>query len=192
VMPLLLWFVVRERVSAAEILGTVAAMTGVLILGMGDFSLSREHALGDAVCFLSMLFYAFYLIFARKNRDLPSLYLYVVPVYLMAGLICLVIALGMQLAGRETVWLGPDLRMEMISILGLALVPTVFGHSIINWALRVIRGQAVVIINLGQFIFAGIMGFLILAEVPHATFYLASLLVIIGALTVIRRAPAKV
>jgi drug/metabolite transporter (DMT)-like permease len=192
VMPLLLWFVLSERVSRAEILGTVAAMVGVFLLGRGDFHLSREHALGDAVCFLSMLFYAFYLIFARKNRDLPSIYLYVVPVYLLAGLFCLGIALAMQAFGREIVWLGYDLRMEMLSILGLALVPTVFGHSIINWALRVIRGQAVVIINLAQFIFAGIMGFLILGEVPHALFYIASGLVVAGALIVIRQAPAKV
>jgi drug/metabolite transporter (DMT)-like permease len=186
VMPLLLLFVLQERITRAEGLGTIAAITGVLLLGIGDFNLSSEYALGDAICFLSMLFYAFYLIYARKNRDLPSIYLYVVPVYLLAGLFCLAIALVFQIAGREVVWFGPDAQSEWISILGLALVPTVFGHSIINWALRTIRGQAVVIINLAQFIFAGIMGFLLLDEIPHAVFYVASLLVVAGAIIVIR------
>jgi drug/metabolite transporter (DMT)-like permease len=186
VMPVLLLVVLKERITRPEGLGTIAAITGVLLLGIGDFNLSSEYALGDAVCFLSMLFYAFYLIFARKNRDLPSIYLYVVPVYLLAGLFCLLIAIAVALTGREIVWFGPDARSEWISILGLALVPTVFGHSIINWALRSIRGQAVVIINLAQFIFAGIMGFLLLDEVPHAVFYVASLMVVAGAVIVIR------
>jgi drug/metabolite transporter (DMT)-like permease len=191
VMPILLLFVVQERISRVEAAGTAVAILGVVLLGLGDFNLSREHALGDAVCFLSMLFYAFYLIFARKNRDLPSIYLYVVPVYLMAGLLCLAIAGMSELAGKPVVWLGPNIRNETISILGLALVPTVFGHSIINWALRTIRGQAVVIINLAQFIFAGLMGFVLLSEVPHAVFYLSSLLVVIGAVIVIRQSNAK-
>lgn len=186
VMPVLLLLVIHERITRPEAIGTVAAMAGVILLGIGDFSFSREHALGDLVCFLSMLFYAVYLIYARKNRDLPSVYFYVVPVYLLAGLLCLGIAGATDLAGREVVWLGPDRTMELVSIFGLALVPTVLGHSIINWALRSIRGQAVVIINLAQFIFAGIMGYLLLQEVPHGIFYLSSLLVVAGALVVIR------
>ncbi len=187
VMPVLLLLVVQERINRAEAAGTVAAMAGVFLLGAGDFNLSREYALGDLVCFLSMLFYAFYLIFARKNKDLASIYLYVVPVYLLAGLFCLSISGLLQLAGRDVVWLGPDHRMEWISILGLALIPTVFGHSIINWALRSIRGQAVVIINLAQFIFAGLMGFLLLDEVPHLIFYISSMMVVLGAVIVIRQ-----
>jgi drug/metabolite transporter (DMT)-like permease len=185
-MPLLLLVVVHERINRAEAAGTVLAMAGVLLLGAGDFNLSAEYALGDAVCFLSMLFYAFYLIFARKNKDLPSIYLYVVPVYLMAGLFCLAIAALVTLAGRPLVWFGEDARMEWISIIGLALIPTVLGHSLINWALTRIRGQSVVIINLAQFIFAGIMGFLLLNEVPGRIFYLASALVVAGAVIVIR------
>lgn len=187
VMPFLLLLVVEERISRAEGAGTLLGMTGVLLLGLGDFNLSPEYALGDLVCFLSMLFYAFYLIYARKNREMASIYLYVVPIYLMAGLFCLAIALVLQAAGYPINWFGPDHRMEWISILGLALVPTVLGHSLINWALTRIRGQAVVIINLAQFIFAGIMGYLLLDEIPALVFYIASALVVIGAVIVIRQ-----
>jgi drug/metabolite transporter (DMT)-like permease len=133
-----------------------------------------------------MLLYAFYLIHGRKNRDLPSIHLYVVPVYLMGGMVCLGIAGLLDLAGRPTTWLGSTTETEWLSILGLALIPTVFGHSIINWAIGKIRGQAVVIINLSQFIFAGIMGYLFLREVPHLIFYLASALVVGGAVIVVR------
>ncbi len=188
VMPLLLVAVLGERITRAEAAGTAVALAGVLLLAAGDLHFSREHAMGDAVCFLSMLFYAGYLVFGRKNRDLPSVHLYVVPVYLLAGLACLLWTILLELAGSGVVWLGPDRRTEWLSIMGLALVPTVLGHSIINWSLRVIRGQAVVILNLAQFVFAGILGFLLLGEVPRAPFYAASLLVVAGALIVIRGA----
>lgn len=191
VMPFLLLIVVREHVTRLEVIGTIIALIGVLVLGYDDLNLSREHALGDLVCFLSMLFYAGYLIFARKNRDLPSIYLYAVPVYLLAGLLCLLMAALAHLAGRPVMWIGPDLVNESIAIIGLALVPTILGHSIINWALQHIRGQAVVVINLAQFIFAGAMGFVILQEMPSPLFYLASLIVIGGALMVIQRQPSS-
>lgn len=187
VMPFLLWLMLQERVTRPESTGTAFAMMGVLLLGMADFNFSKAYAAGDAVCFLSMLLYAFYLIHARKNKALPSIYLYVVPVYLLAGLFCLATAALMDLAGRPTVWLGQQTEYEWLSILGLAVVPTVFGHSIINWALGQIRGQAVVLINLSQFIFAGIMGFLFLAEIPQPIFYLASALVVGGAVFVVRQ-----
>lgn len=187
VMPFLLWIILKERVTRAELTGTGFAMLGVFLLGMADFNFSKAYALGDLVCFVSMLLYAFYLIHARKNKDLPSIHLYIIPVYLMAGLLCLFIAALLDLAGRPTVWLGNQTDGEWLSILGLALVPTVFGHSIVNWALSHIRGQAVVLINLSQFIFAGIMGFLFLSEIPQPAFYLASALVVSGALFVVRQ-----
>jgi drug/metabolite transporter (DMT)-like permease len=185
VMPVLLLLVVEETINRWELLGTILALSGVVLLGRGDLDLSREHLLGDAVCFLSMILYALYLICARRNRDLPSLYTYIVPVYLLAGLICLSLAAVLQLVGRPVIWLGPKAQVEWISILGLALVPTVLGHSIVNWAFRHIRGQTVVILNLGQFVFAGVLGFLLLQELPSPALYPASLLVICGALIVI-------
>lgn len=189
VMPFLLFFVIRERVTQWEIAGTVVAMIGVMVLGYDDLNMSPAHALGDAVCFLGMLFYAGYLIFARKNKDLSSIYLYVVPVYILAGLFCFALAVTADLAGFHIQWIGPAMKQEWIAIIGLALVPTILGHSIINWALRYIRGQAVVVLNLAQFIFAGILGFILLEEAPSEIFYLASAIVIGGALMVIYRKP---
>lgn len=187
VMPLLLLAILNERITRREAWGTSVAILGVVVLGLGDFTLSPEYALGDAMCFLSMLFYAFYLLYARKNRDLPSIYLYVIPVYLLSGLLCLLIASILTLARQPVVWIGANLGMEWIAILGLAIVPTVFGHSIINWAFRCLRAQAVVILNLTQFIFAGVMGYLLLSETPHAVFYLASIMVVSGAVVVIQK-----
>lgn len=186
VMPFFLFAALRERLTPPERRGTALAMSGILFLGVADFNLSPEYALGDAVCFLSMLFYANYLLFARIHKEIPSIYLYVVPVYAIAGFLCLTVALLMEWARPETViWLGPDLSTEAVAIVGLALVPTVLGHSIINNALKSIGGQTVVILNLTQFIFAGFMALLIFGEKPHLSFLLASSLIMAGAILVI-------
>jgi drug/metabolite transporter (DMT)-like permease len=193
VMPLLLFVVVSETLNRWEWMGTACAMAGVAFLGISDFNFSREYAMGDAICFLSMLLYAGYLVYARKHRDLPSIYDYVIPVYLVGGVFCLIAVILMQLGGYTVLWIGPSLPREALSIIGLALIPTVLGHSIINWALSRLRGQTVVVINLAQFVFAGIMGFLLLSETPQLSFYVASLLVVGGALlAVLMEDPAGV
>jgi drug/metabolite transporter (DMT)-like permease len=186
VMPLLLVLGLREHPNRSEWVGTALAMLGVLLLGLSDYHFSPAHALGDAVCFVSMFFYAAYLVFGRVNRMIPSIYLYVVPVYLVSGLICLLLALpaaGLGLLGPA---LGPDRWLELGCIAGLALLPTVLGHSILNWAMQRLRGQTVAVLNLAQFVFAGLLGYWLLAETPAALFFPSAMLVVGGALVVIR------
>jgi len=46
-------------------------------------------------------------------------------------------------------------------------------------------GQVVSIINLTEFIFAGIMGYFLLGEIPRVNFYISGMLVAGGTFTVI-------
>ena len=66
-------------------------------------------------------------------------------------------------------------------ILGLGIVPTVVGHSLINRAMKYFRGQLVSIVNMTQFVFAGMMGYFFFGEVPNWTFFVASLLMAVSA-----------
>ena len=92
VMPFLMVLLVREVVTRMELVGTAVAMVGLVLLTAGDFSLNRAFFAGDLVCFGSMLMFATYLAFGRRNRHVPSLWLYVVPLYWVAGILCLVLA----------------------------------------------------------------------------------------------------
>ena len=51
------------------------------------------------------------------------------------------------------------------------LVPTIIGHSILNYSMKHLRGQVVSILNVLQFVSAGIMAYFIRDEVPAATLY---------------------
>ncbi len=70
---------------------------------------------------------------------------------------------------------------DVLLILGLGIIPTVIGHSLVNNAMKHFRGQIVSIINMGQFVFAGIMAFLLWGEVPAKTFYVAAALLGVAA-----------
>jgi drug/metabolite transporter (DMT)-like permease len=174
VMPLFLYVLVRERLTRREVAGTAVALGGVVLLSARDLHLSLDHFRGDLVCLVSMLFFCVYLVFGRRNRDFPSVWLYLVPLYLVAGLVGL---------AAGVLWADPlrayPLR-DVLTVLWLALVPTVMGHSILNYSMRHMHGQRVGIANLGQIIFATAMGFLILGQVPAAMFYPAALLLAAG------------
>lgn len=179
-MPFFLYAMFREHPTRGEYVGTALAMTGVLILARTDLSLDPQYFKGDVVCFCSMLFFCFYLALGRRNRNVPSLWLYVVPLYAAGGLFCLLVSLvalrpfPATLPGRE-----------IALVLGLGLVPTVIGHSILNVSMRRLPGQLVSIVNMGQFISAGFMAYFLFSEVPPPAFYLASVLLVGGGLLAI-------
>ena len=179
-MPFLMLVMVHEKLTRGELAGTVLAIGGLLILSAADYKLNREHFWGDVLCFVSMLLFSFYLALARKNRHFQTTWLYVVPLYYVAGIFCFVVALFFVNPVK------PYPAREMMLVLALGVIPTVVGHSILNHSLKHLRGQVVSIVNMGQFIFAGIMAYIFLHEVPAATFYMACALVVTGAYTAIR------
>jgi drug/metabolite transporter (DMT)-like permease len=182
-LPFFLYSLANERINGAEVGGTLLALLGLLLLSAKDALSGGGSLAGDAVCFGSMLLFALYLSLGRRNRDFPSIWLYVIPVYGQAAALCLLVALP---------WIRTfEVRSarEWELMLGLAAIPTVCGHSLLNAAMRRIRGQIVSLCNSSQFLFAGAMGFLLFGEVPRAMFYVASLVVVAGVAIVVFAAP---
>jgi drug/metabolite transporter (DMT)-like permease len=183
-LPFLLHWIAAERINRAEILGTALAIVGLLVLSVKDALTAGGSVVGDVTCFGSMLLFALYLALGRRNRDFPSVWLYVIPVYGQAALICLVVALP---------WLatlaGISLR-DWLILVALGAIPTVCGHSLLNAAMRTLRGQVVSLCNMMQFVFAGVMGFILFEEAPHAVFYVASAMAVAGVAVVVLAAPA--
>lgn len=185
VMPFVLFFTINEIVNQRELMGTMFSILGVCLLAYGDWHSSPEHLFGDLMCFISMLFYAYYLAAGRKNRDFPALWLYMVPLYFVAGVACFLAGL---MSGELRV-IYPAEQYFWLSC--LALFPTVLGHSFINFGLKHLRGQVVGLINLLQFIFCGIFAYFFLEEVPTIYLYPASVLILIGAFIAIGSMPVR-
>lgn len=183
VMPFLLFWIAGERVTKMEVLGTVIAFSGLVVLTVADAGLDAQHLRGDLICVGSMLFLSVYLALGRRVLPrLASPWLYSVPLYVYGGAVAMLFALN-----REQ-WLplfGETAFFEWFNVLGLAVVPTILGHGLAMAALSVLRGQVVAVMSLGQFLTSGLLAWMIFGETPHGTFYVASFLVVSGCAVVI-------
>jgi drug/metabolite transporter (DMT)-like permease len=177
-MPFFLYFIAGERIARVELFATALGLTGIVILSSGDAR--SGHLAGDLVCFVSMLLFALYLSLGRRNRDIPSIWLYVVPLYAMAGFVCLVAG-----APRLPSVLALPLR-EWLLLLALAVVPTILGHSLLNGAMKHFRGNVVSVCNVGQFVFAAVLAWVVFEELPKPVFWPAALLVVAAGIIALR------
>jgi drug/metabolite transporter (DMT)-like permease len=185
-LPFFLHFLANEQINRREIVGTLIVIAGLLLLTVQDALAAIGAWQGNAVCFGSMLLFAAYLALGRRNRDLPSTWIYVVPVYRHAAIIALIFALPWLVDGVD--WTSPR---EWGLLLGLTVLPTMVGHSLVNRGMRHFRGQVVSLTNCSQFIFAGTLAFFLLDEVPTPHFFLAAAIVATGIVIVIRAIPTK-
>lgn len=179
-MPVFAFALVRERITRIEIFGTLVAIGGVVLLSWHDFSVGGENMKGNLVCFLSMLAFTAYLAFGLRGAKLPTVWLYVVPLYAIAGAMSFAVSFFTldSVAVVEPV--------EMGRILALAIVPTILGHTILNQSLKRLKGQVVSVVNLHQFVFATITAFFVYGEVPSWSFVVAAMMCSFGAFIVVR------
>jgi drug/metabolite transporter (DMT)-like permease len=179
-MPFVIWIMARERINASEVVGTVVALMGSCLLAISDYHFDVTNCKGDLLALFAMIAMSLYLAWNRRCMHLPSMLLYLSPLYLVAGLICMAVS---------AVVYGNILVIESREwsiLLGLALIPTVIGHSLLNYSMRHLRSQTVAVVNVGQFIPAGLLAWILLAEAPRIYLMPASVLVTIGAVVVIR------
>lgn len=172
VTPVLLWLLAGDRVTPRERRATVVALAGLSILFAAGYRYDRETLAGDAVCFCSMLIFAVYLVLGRRFRHHPTNTLYVTPVFAVAAAVSLAAA-PLAADGRQTDWAA-----EAPVLLGLAVVPTIVGHSLLVGAMRRIGGQTVAVVNMAQCVIAAILGWALLGEAPGAAFYPAAALIL--------------
>ncbi|MFP4562524.1 MAG: DMT family transporter [Spirochaetia bacterium] len=175
VMPIFAYLLIGEVLTGAEAAGTLIALAGVVFLGISDYHAGRETFLGDVLCFISMVLFAGYLIAGKRNATGDSIWIYAVPLYAVGGIVSFVIALFFThpFAGIT----GFDLLMAG----GLAVVSTIFGHTILNFSMRKLRSQIVALANLSQIVYGSVFGLIFFAEKPDTSFFIAAPVVLAGA-----------
>ena len=179
-MPFLVWIMFRQKLNRAEWVATSFSVIGVVILTMADLQLQDGNLTGDLLSLLSLLLLTYYLILARVNRSIGSIWLYIVPLYFISGSFCLLCSLFFTHPFQSF-----SLN-EIYIFLALAIIPTVIGHSILNYSMRHLPSQLVAIVSSGQFVYAGILAYFIHDEAVHESFLLASALVVIGVVVAVR------
>ena len=173
--PFLFWWLAKEKISKTEGIATALGLLGAAILAWDSAHISRESLIGDILCLLSMIGFCFYLAAGRKAKDIPSIWIYIPPVYGSAGIMAWILAAARGMGSPFTV----PLR-EWMWIVALVIVCTIIGHTLINYCLARMRGQIVSVTMQGQFVVAAVLGWLTEGVIPRPIFYPAALLTMAG------------
>jgi len=164
----------KERLGAQGVAGAVLTVAGSMVIGAGDFRIGGPALWGDLLAFSGAFFLAMYVLIGRSLRMRLSLISYVTLVYGSASLVLLIF---MAIARTP---LFPYPSLDWLLFLALAVIPTIFGHTVFNWALRYVKAAVVSVSILGEPVGATILAMLILGEKPGLPQLLGGLVIITG------------
>jgi drug/metabolite transporter (DMT)-like permease len=171
----------NERPSRAAWGGIALAIAGTVVIAGADFALDRRAVLGDLLALLGAVWISGYYILAKVLRASKDLVPYVTVIYAMTAgwLLVGALASGSELAGWGTgTW---------AALAGLALGPTILGHSSLNYALRYMPAFKVNIAILGEPVGAAAWAWLLLSERPGPATWIGGALILIGIFVTLER-----
>jgi len=125
---------IREKTTPREGVGVIIATLGILLVANAGNNF-RSFGLGDLSALLAAFFISFYAMIGRHLRTHGlSTACYTTYVYSIATIIAFSLA---EVSGSNT--LRTYNATNAAVILGLALVPTLLGHSLYNYSLRSVK-----------------------------------------------------
>jgi len=164
----------RERVSPPAFGGVVLAFLGSGLIGFSDFNLGGAALWGDALALFGAVAFAAYLLLGRNLRQRLSLLPYTSLVY---GA-CVAVLFCFCWAGR--VPLHPYPRADWLIFALLALLATIMGHTVFNWAVKYVSAPVIAVSLLGEPVAATGLAYLILREVPTLLQFVGGLVILAG------------
>jgi drug/metabolite transporter (DMT)-like permease len=181
------WWLLKEPTDRRTWVGMAITMVGAVTIGAGDLTaldLGARALVGDAMAFGSAIAVTGYLLLGRvARRDVPAT-TYSASVFAWAAVALLPVCLltGTPLGGFEPV--------TWAAIAGIVVGPQLLGHTVFNALLSTVPATVVSIVVLAEPVGAGVLAWLLLAELPTGWFYLGAPLVLLGvAIATVRRRP---
>ncbi len=167
----------RLRPRPGEALGIALATAGALVVARAAGE-GAHRAAGDALVLAAALLFGVYLAAARGLAPLLPARSYVTAVYASASLSLLLAALaaGVPLRVAPGAW---------AYVAALALVPTLGGHSLVQWASRHAPPALVALVSPGETIGSLALGALWLGEVPSPLEAIGAFVVLAGVLATV-------
>jgi len=172
---------IGEKTTSREGASVIIATLGILLVAYAGNGF-RSFGVGDLSALLASLFISFYSMIGRRLRTHGlSTTCYTAYVYSIAA----IIALSLTGAIGSNPLRAYDLTNAM-AILGLALVPTLLGHSLYNYSLRSVKVVTANLFPLLEPVLSSALAVQLFGEVPtliQMTGYLLILLAVIIVVT---------
>jgi drug/metabolite transporter (DMT)-like permease len=184
------YFFLGERPARRSLSGTMVGLVGMIIISLDalrkdEQALAQNALLGDALALVGALAVVGYFIIGRKARARISLLGYVTPLYAVCSIFLLLWALA---SGDR---LHPYGAGEWGYFLALAIVPTILGHTVFNWAIKHVRPSAISLAFLGEPVVASLLALIFFAQRPPLATFIGGAFVLAGVyLTTSSRQPS--
>lgn len=164
----------RERMKWKTIAGGILAVVGSVIISWGDFEASGAALLGDIMAILGAVMVTVYFLFGQNARKRLSLLLYTYVVYGVASIVLFLY----DFTFSEPVTGFP--LNDWLIFLGLAIIPTLLGHTIFNGIIKWISTSVVSMSILGEPIGSSILAYFLLGESIKLSQWIGGFVILLG------------
>jgi drug/metabolite transporter (DMT)-like permease len=162
-----------ERVSRRTLVAVVVALVGMVVTCAGDFRVDSHAFGGDLLAIGGAVCLAGYLLIGRGVRSELGVAGYSAIVY---AVVCVIAALT-AIAGGTAHLPSPKVAF---ACLGLAVVCTLGGHTVYNWALRHVQVLLVSLSFLGEPPLAALLALAFFGAVPGLATIAGGVLILAG------------
>ena len=168
----------REKISKRQLIAVLIAIVGSIVIGLADAGkgIGSASLWGDTLALLGAVFAAGYFLCGKAVRADVAVMPYAAGVYGISALALLLIS---TLSHTP---LYPYSPRDFLLFIGLAVVCTVIGHSVLNWSLGFLPAAAVGVAVLGEPIGASFWAMVLFNEIPSSGQLLGGGLLLIGIL----------
>lgn len=153
------YFLFGEKLKGMAIMGGILAILGSIIIGVGDIKIGGMALLGDCLALLGAAVITAYFLIGQHVRKAISLSVYTFIVYLASSVFLIVYCVALQYP--LTGYSGEN----WLLFLGLALIPTLLGHTVMNWLIRWLSTSTISMSILGEPVGTCILAYFILGEI---------------------------
>lgn len=173
------WLFLKAPIKRLFAIGFLLAFGGMFVIAQPEAGDSQDSLFGNFLALLGAIGGAGYMLCGRYLRKRYDTFSYVTVSYSFAAIFLLALAVfsGTQLSGFSWQTYG----MFML----IALAPQLIGHTSFNWALKYLSTPVVSTILLGEPVFATILAYLFLAEIPAFEQIAGCSLILIGVILAI-------
>jgi len=168
------WIVFGEKLNKNGITGTFLALFGIVILFWGDLVEDPGNFRGNFLAFISGILAGLYYLGGRKHRKKISLPTYAFIVYLSSAITMWIVVLVQGLEYKSIS------KSEFQLFFVMALVPTLLGHTMQNWALAFLPAYVISITLLAEPVGSGLLAWHLFDEVPSLGVLIGGLIVLFG------------
>ncbi|MED0687815.1 DMT family transporter [Anoxybacillus ayderensis] len=168
------FFFFKEKMTMSEWISALLAILGSVIISWGDFRVSGEALYGDMLALIACAMVTGYWLVGQHLRKQFSLITYT---YIVYGIATLVLSVYVSLFRYS--FLSYNANDWWCFIL-LAVIPTLFGHSLFNWAMKWVNAAMVSMAILFEPIGAIILAYIWLDEKVYLSQGIGSFFIIIG------------